>query len=1285
MGRGPFGSRPFRNLHRRPFAGLPADLWSSPATRRRMPAVGILDQIGDTPLVRLERCVPENGAEIWLKLEYRNPTGSMKDRMALAMIEGAEADGLIGPGTTIVEYSGGSTGPALALVCSVKGYRCRIVISDSHTEERIQLMRALGAEVEIVPSVEGRPPRVSAEDIRRMAERAAEIAVLPDHYATLQFTNPYVVPAVRDGLGREIWEQTDGRVTAFVQGVGTAGSLLGVAEALRPHGVRICALEPAGSAAISGGRQGPFATQGWSGMVPPRWDPAWVDEVDRVEDHEAIAMTRRLSREEGIFAGISTGANVVGAIRLAERLGPAAVVVTLAVDTGFKYMSVAPYGQPTYAPGIVGRDRELAAVESFLAAAVVGPQRLLLEGEIGVGRSTLWHAALRGARERGCTVLACRPVQPRIHRSFGSLIELLEPVPLAAFESLPAAQRRALDVALRLRTPAGPPPQPAVIGLAVLGVLRHLARSAPVVVAIDDVPWLDAASAEAIEFALGQVGTHPISAVLTRETNEATRIDVAGYVRVAVEPLSLGALHRLVQDRLEHELPRPQIVRIHRISGGNPFAALELAGARIPLVEADELLGRAGLAALVAARLSALPDAVRAALLELAIGPEAGQGPASRERLGQAPAGVVEAAADGLRFAHPLIASAACELATAERRAEVHEAAAALAGDPERRAGHLARALEERRAAAAERPDASIAAASTATASTAAVAQALELAARHVQRLGARSAFADLAARALCATPGSERPDFVRRALLAAEAHIASGDATGARHLLDPLVTELAPGLERAEARMLLAETNAADDLELAGALAARALLDAGDDQRLRATINLRLAELWHARGDLQRALAHARAARAAAEILGEPRLLLQVLSVLALAETFGSLTVEAGVLELALELERETERPPVGCSPRRALGVRRLFAGELVGARTILEEDAGDAASAGDEVGRILALTQLAAVELRAGRWEAAARCARDATRATAQPVPSHVQASALAIQALVLAHRGAIDEALEVGGRAAATAAAAHAGLAALESAAALGFAELSRMRPTEGSASAHLRSLPEHAARIGVVGAAATRVLADAVEAVIEHGAAHAAEPWIERLEATARDGGSIPDRAVAQRSRGMLLAACGRFDEAEAAFRSALRAHDESDEPFDRARTLLALGTTLRRAKQKRSARDAIDAARATFEELGATTWAERARAEAARIAGRQRHSGGLTPTEARIAELVAEGLSNKEVATALHVTAKTVEGTLSRIYPKLGVRSRSGLAGRLAAGRGAAGRGAPAGD
>jgi cysteine synthase A len=302
----------------------------------------ILEAIGNTPLVRVHRCAPANGAELWLKLEYQNPTGSMKDRMALAMIEGAERDGLISPGDTIVEYTGGSTGPALALVCRAKGYRALIVIADCFTEERFQLMRALGAELDVIASVQGRP-KVTSQDIDNMVARAAELAALPGHYATDQFNNPYIIPDHRDNLGREIWEQTGGRVTAFCQGMGTASSLIGVSEALRPRGAFIQAHEPASSPAIGGGERGPFLIQGWTGGVMPHWDPDKVDRLEAIEDDEALAMTERLAGEEGIFAGISTGANVVGAHRLAERLGANAVIVTLAVDTGFKYMSVAPY------------------------------------------------------------------------------------------------------------------------------------------------------------------------------------------------------------------------------------------------------------------------------------------------------------------------------------------------------------------------------------------------------------------------------------------------------------------------------------------------------------------------------------------------------------------------------------------------------------------------------------------------------------------------------------------------------------------------------------------------------------------------------------------------------------------------------------------------------------------------------------------------------------------------------------------------------------------------------
>jgi cysteine synthase len=212
-------------------------------------------------------------------------------------------------------------------------------MADCFTEERFQLVRALGAEVEIVPSVEGRPS-VTSQDIQNMMARARELAQQPSHYATDQFNNPYIIPGHRESLGREIWEQTEGQLTAFIQGIGTGSSLMGVSDALKPRGVTIEGLEPAGSAALTGGAPGGFAMQGWAGFVVPQWDPEKVDHVDAIRDDEALEMMLRLVRDDGVFAGISTGANVVGAHRLAERLGPEAVIVTLAVDTAFKYLSV---------------------------------------------------------------------------------------------------------------------------------------------------------------------------------------------------------------------------------------------------------------------------------------------------------------------------------------------------------------------------------------------------------------------------------------------------------------------------------------------------------------------------------------------------------------------------------------------------------------------------------------------------------------------------------------------------------------------------------------------------------------------------------------------------------------------------------------------------------------------------------------------------------------------------------------------------------------------------------
>lgn len=302
----------------------------------------VLAAIGNTSLVRLRRVVPSGCADVLVKLEWENPTGSMKDRMALAVISRAEADGRLVPGDTVVEYTGGSTGASLALVCAARGYRIRIVTSEAFSREKRDQMAALGAELTLVPSEGGLTTRKLILD---MIEAARGLSREPHTYWTDQLNNHDSI-AGYEPLGEEIWGQTQGAVGAFVHSVGTAASLRGVATALRRHapGVRIVAVEPAESPVLGGGQAGPHKIEGVGiGYLPPLWDPSLVDEVVPVATADAKEMARRLAREEALFAGTSSGANVVAAIRVAERLGPGATVVTLMCDSGLKYVSTDVY------------------------------------------------------------------------------------------------------------------------------------------------------------------------------------------------------------------------------------------------------------------------------------------------------------------------------------------------------------------------------------------------------------------------------------------------------------------------------------------------------------------------------------------------------------------------------------------------------------------------------------------------------------------------------------------------------------------------------------------------------------------------------------------------------------------------------------------------------------------------------------------------------------------------------------------------------------------------------
>jgi cysteine synthase A len=297
-----------------------------------------LDAIGDTPVVRLGKVVPPGSAEVLVKLEYYNPTGSYKDRMALALIEQAEARGDLRPGMTVVEYTGGSTGSSLAFVCAVKGYRFKVVSSDAFAREKLQTMRAFGADVIVVPSEGG---RITPDLIPRMGEIVRDLARSADVYWTDQFHNIDSL-AGYEGIGRELLSQVDGSVHAFCGGVGIGGMLVGVSRALRAADspARIVALEPASSAVISTGRAGAHHVEGTGvGFVPPLLAPAEYDEARGIDEDEARTMARRLAREEGIFAGTSTGMNVVGALALARELGAGKTVATVAADTGLKYLA----------------------------------------------------------------------------------------------------------------------------------------------------------------------------------------------------------------------------------------------------------------------------------------------------------------------------------------------------------------------------------------------------------------------------------------------------------------------------------------------------------------------------------------------------------------------------------------------------------------------------------------------------------------------------------------------------------------------------------------------------------------------------------------------------------------------------------------------------------------------------------------------------------------------------------------------------------------------------------
>lgn len=912
---------------------------------------------------------------------------------------------------------------------------------------------------------------------------------------------------------------------------------------------------------------------------------------------------------------------------------------------------------------IIGREEELALLEQRLGAIVDGgTSAVVLEGDPGIGKTTLFRAGVSSARERGYTVLACRPSAPEVPLAYAGLGDLLEPVGPDVLGALPPPQREALEIALRLRDVGAAPADPGTISVAFRNVLRELSAAQPLLVAVDDAQWIDSPSAAALEFAARRLELEPLLLLMTvrRDAGAEPKVDLeraqldGRLTRVELGPLGLEQLSQLIQRRLGRSLSRPELIRLREASGGNPFYALELARAASAHDSA-----RAGeplelpetLRELVDRRLAALSAPVRRILEVTAAAPDptvalvaaasGGHGDISTALEEAVAAAAIELDGDKVRAAHPLLAAGAYSRVAPPRRKGLHRKLASLVDNPEARARHLALGTDGPREDAA------------------AVA---EDAARLAAARGAPGTAAELCEQAIRLTPRSRTEARAARELALVRYHLASGDLSRARATLSTLRGELSQGPARAEVLVLLAriEPVGGPRLELLEEAQAEA---AGNTKLLSLIHHLRGSE-WMSRGEAHRALRDLRQALALADECGDAGAIAAAITSLVMAEpSTGHAT--PGLLERALSLEPAPDDPSLIYSVGSALALIRLYQGRLDEARTLSERLLADAAALGNEAGRMQGLRLLAQVDFRAGDWEVADRHAIEARELMLQIGP---QPTVTYIKAVIDAHLGRVDEARKAAREWIAYCARVNSFYGRIQHTSVLGLLELGL--GNADAADRLFRPLVDELVRSGW----AIEVFfpsGEPIDALVAVGELEPARDLVDRFQ---REGGVFDSHwiaAAAERCRGLVLAAEGDLAGAQDAFESALAAQEQNGWPFERARTLLALGQMQRRAKHRRAARESLRTALAVFDELGAVLWARQTNAELARIGGRAPGSGELTPTEERVAALVAEGRTNKEAAAALYLSPHTVEGHLSRIYAKLGIRSRTELAHRLA--------------
>jgi DNA-binding CsgD family transcriptional regulator len=904
---------------------------------------------------------------------------------------------------------------------------------------------------------------------------------------------------------------------------------------------------------------------------------------------------------------------------------------------------------------------ESCAVAAFLESSEIRPSVLVIEGEAGIGKTSLWSATAEQARERGFQVLSALAGAAESGMAYGALADLLDSVRPEELASLPHVQRVAIDRVMSRDEQTGPATDERVVASAFLSLADKLSSGAPLLVAIDDVQWLDPSSRAVVAFAARRLKGR-IGVVVTERTDAAAghgaawlqlnRLD--GVERVHVSPLSLGALREMISTRLGRTFPRPTTVRIHEISGGNPFYALELArsmGDRSTGLETD-LPG--SLSDLVRARLDQLGDETLTVLLAAAcVGTptvdalaEASDQTTERvvELLEVAESdGIVQIDGNRVRFSHPLLARGVYSVVGPVRRRHMHRTLAEIVVQPELRARHLALA------ASSAEPSTQLA---------------LDTAADSAWARGAPAAAAELLDLAI--NLGGDTP---KRRIRCAEHHFRAGESERADKLLKSTVDELAPGPLRASALNLLAAIRIYDDSLLEAIdLLDGALNDADGDHVLMVRSLLLSSFAYTYCGKADDSVRQAQQALEHADGLSMPGPTSQVLAMLVLAKCLRGDGVDEQSLQRALDLEDLEDDVPIQFRASAVRVFTDAWTGKLEEARigTIDIKRLYLERGAENDVMSIAASSALS--EVWRGDFAAAEAVAEEAMERAEHIDTQHIRGVALAMRATVAAHLGGAADARSDANAALAIALECGTPQLALRAMTILGFVDVSMANYED--AQKVLQPLVDAFDTLPGAEIRNKDYAPDAIEALINVGHIAASEPLIEKLEA---DGQRL-DRpwllAVGARCRAMWWAAKGDLDEAMRTVTRAMAEHDRLQMPFDRARTLLLLGQLQRRKRLKQAAAETFAEALREFDRMGASLWAARARNEIDRTNVDPARGSVLTPPEQRVADLVSSGMTNRDVAAELFVSQKTVEANLTQIYRKLGLRSRAQLARKL---------------